>query len=128
MLINGQDGVLSIGGTAAKAVDMAVQKTKDVLDALDPAKAEAKKEQELLKREGKRSAKDGKAIGARQSDWDDGWRWSKVQGAEGWWQILMQGVWVDGSKVLRDQPVVVDVSHAPSHSPLSPPTLFYPQH
>jgi hypothetical protein len=39
------------------------------------------------------------------------WKWSMVQGAEGWWQILMRGIWVDGIKVLDNQPVVLDVSY-----------------
>ncbi len=38
------------------------------------------------------------------------WTWSKVQGAEGWWQTLMPGVWIDGRRVLKNQPVVLDVS------------------
>ena len=126
MLINGHEGVLSIGGTAAKAVDMVVQRTKDTLDALDPAKAKMSDETPLQKR-GLRKSKAAEEKGASTRDpvWDDGWRWSKVQGAEGWWQILMQGVWVDGSKVLKNQPVVVDVSFPPSPS-LIPPHLISP--
>jgi hypothetical protein len=39
-----------------------------------------------------------------------GWKWSDVQGAVGWWQILMHGVWLDGVKVLYNQPIILDVS------------------
>ena len=49
------------------------------------------------------------AIEAREASWKDDWEWTKVQGAEGWWQILMQGVWVGGSRVLQNQAAVIDV-------------------
>lgn len=41
--------------------------------------------------------------------WRDGWRWSPVEGASGWWQILMRGIWSDGVKIMKNQPCVVDV-------------------
>lgn len=115
MLVNGEQGVLSIGGTGARAVDLVEQQTKDELDYIGAA-------------EGGTSLNDpSKALVPRgmtkrildtRSDWEDGWKWSKVQGAEGWWQILMHGVWVDGSKVLQNQAAVIDVCSQPcfSHS------------
>lgn len=42
--------------------------------------------------------------------WRDDWKWSPVEGAEGWWQTLMRGVWVDGTKVLKNQPCVIDIN------------------
>ncbi|KAB8337321.1 hypothetical protein FH972_021621 [Carpinus fangiana] len=42
--------------------------------------------------------------------WRDDWKWSPVEGAEGWWQTLMRGVWVDGTKVLKNQPCVLDIN------------------
>lgn len=45
-----------------------------------------------------------------QPSWKDEWRWTPVEGAEGWWQTLMRGVWVDNAKILKNQPCVVDVS------------------
>ena len=107
MLINGQEGVLSIGGTAAKAVDMVVQRTKDELDRLvSPENTLETSDNSLSKRSLHPLAA---PIQDHESAWQEGWHWSKVQGAEGWWQILLQGVWVDGTKVLKNQPVVVDV-------------------
>ena len=112
MLINGQEGILSIGGTAAKAVEMIVSQTETALDRLEgkettkPLVAQKSKDlPPLVKRE-----RTGKRIVTRQTYWEEGWVWNGVQGAEGWWQLLMRGVWVDGSRVLRNQAVVIDVS------------------
>ncbi|MCJ1400086.1 hypothetical protein MMC11_003289 [Xylographa trunciseda] len=108
MLINGQEGVLSIGGTASKAVEMVVQRTKDELDRLAPPDNGHETPDDTLS---KRSSHPLAApIQGRESAWQEGWRWSKVQGAEGWWQVLLQGVWVDGGKVLKNQPAVVDIN------------------
>ena len=110
MLINSHDGVLSLGGTAARAVDMVVSQTKDQLDRLGNLEhtkdAPVKEEKIPLARR----SRGNKEVLTRESNWDGGWAWSQVQGADGWWQILMQSVWVDGSTVLRNQAVVVDVS------------------
>lgn len=42
--------------------------------------------------------------------WKDNWKWSPIEGADGWWQTLMRGVWTDGVKVLKNQPCVIDLS------------------
>lgn len=108
MLINGQEGVLSVGGTTASAIKMVVSQTESELETLGAVeRGEAKpsfKSQHLEKRG--RASKD---VMPRQADWEEGWVWSKVQGAEGWWQMLMQSAWVDGSRVLQNQAAVVDV-------------------
>ena len=118
MLINGQQGVLSIGGTGAPAVDLVVKQTENELDrvgALERGEtflppvgenAPAVREGALLTKRGRAHTE---IVKTREASWKDGWEWSTVQGAEGWWQILMQGVWVDGTKVLQNQAVVVDV-------------------
>ena len=111
MLINGEEGVLSVGGTSAAAVDMVEKHTRDTLDR---AGAMERGEPDIGNpRFAKRDTRMNKAVAARQTDWEDAWKWSRVQGAEGWWQTLMDGVWIDGSKVLKNQPVVVDVSDFP---------------
>ena len=119
MLINGYQGVLSIGGTGAAAVTMVVQQTKDELDrvgALERGELPVipSKDLSVSLNNGKPIAKRRKSheddLNSRQDRWDEGWAWSHVQGAEGWWQMLMQGVWVDGSRVLQNQAVVIDVS------------------
>ena len=116
MLINGQDGVISAGGTVAKAVDSVIAQTEAQLNSLGSAEKEivaakppdrAKDLAPLVKRA---KGKHGHEILSRQADWEESWAWTRVQGAEGWWQVLMRGVWVDGSKVLQNQAVVIDVS------------------
>ena len=109
MLINEHEGVLSVGGTAASAIDMVVTQTKNELDHL----GSIERGEEVPLQKGKKPlVKRGrhlKDVAPRESNWEDGWAWNNVQGADGWWQILMQSVWVDGSKVLQNQAVVIDV-------------------
>ncbi|KAL8969746.1 MAG: hypothetical protein Q9183_001852 [Haloplaca sp. 2 TL-2023] len=124
MLLSGHDGVLSIGGTGAKAAEMADRRTAAELDragaqekidafiqengktleggtnSLDKDKARVFEEKtNLHKRE--------RPVG---SDWAEDWTWTSVQGAEGWWQTLMQGVWVGGRRILQNQAVVIDIN------------------
>ena len=111
MLINGKEGVLSIGGTTENAVEMVVQRTKDELDRLAiPSTEPAEDEKSLTKRGSHRANPFNADVHDTKPAWQQNWRWSKVQGAEGWWQILMEGVWIDGSKIIKNQPVVIDVS------------------
>ena len=118
MLLNGREGILSIGGTGANAIDLVVKQTKDELDrvgALERGEVPfmPTEDDPVAVREGKpltkRDRARNSAIETREASWKDGWEWSTVQGAEGWWQILMPGVWVDGSRVLQNQAVVLDV-------------------
>ena len=110
MLINGQDGVLSVGGTAASTIELVVRQTESALNQLggieESGVVPVEKLAPLIKR-GRR----GKEVVTKKEDWETGWVWTGVQGAEGWWQLLMRGVWVDGSKVLQNQAVVIDVCH-----------------
>lgn len=113
MLINGQDGVLSAGGNAAKAIERVVSQTEAELKSLGDAEKESVAAVPADKAKGlaplvKRGRHKHEII-SRQEDWEEGWAWTDVQGAEGWWQLLMRGVWVDGSKVLNNQAVVIDV-------------------
>lgn len=116
MLINGQDGVLSVGGTAASAIEMVVSQTENALNQLGGIEkgevAPVEKLPPLVKR-----GRHGKEVVTKREDWETGWVWTGVQGAEGWWQLLMRGVWVDGSKVLHNQAVVIDVSRLQLYLP-----------
>jgi hypothetical protein len=105
MFINEQEGVFSIGGTLASAVEMVQKQTEGQLDSLRKTEDDtpAGPDSKTPKRENAEEA-------PAEEDWESGWKWSKVQGAEGWWQILMQGVWVDGAKVLKNQHVILDAS------------------
>lgn len=51
-----------------------------------------------------------KQKGQHQPSWRDGWKWSPVEGAAGWWQILLRGIWADQVKVMKNQPCIIDVS------------------
>ncbi|KIW63121.1 hypothetical protein PV04_09996 [Phialophora macrospora] len=42
--------------------------------------------------------------------WDKHFKWTEVQGATGWWTALMKGVWINGAKVLKNQPVIFDIN------------------
>ena len=116
--------MLSIGGTSASAVDLVQEQTRLELDQLGALETEGLAPVEFETEFGtglvKRGLRKGAEVVSRQANWEEGWKWSKVQGAEGWWQILMQGVWVEGSNVIRNQPVVIDVrSHFLFQFPLS---------
>lgn len=118
MLINGQEGVLSIGGTGARAVEMVQQQTKDELDHVGAVeRGEITPDFHVVKRDTTKR----EPVFDTEASWEEGWKWSQVQGAEGWWQILMQGVWVDGSKVLHNQAAVIDVGVLP---PALSPILY----
>lgn len=151
MLISGREGVLSLGGTGAQAADMADKQTASELDragaqekldaftqengktleggtnSLDKDKARIFEEKISLHKRGT----DFNGPGIGNPDWTPEWTWTKVQGAEGWWQTLMQGVWVGGSRVLRNQAVVLDVrmrSRIENQSMLTKLVDQYPLH
>ena len=115
MLINDKEGVLSIGGTTASAIERVVSQTEAALDSLADTEKEKVAAVPVDKTKIKglvpltKRGRHHHEIVSRQADWEEGWAWTGVQGAEGWWQTLMRGVWVDGSKVLKDQAVVIDV-------------------
>lgn len=110
MLINGQEGILSVGGTSAKAIELVEQQTKAELDRAGAIqRGEIPANSDLPSVLNKREVRETEAT-SRSDAWEKDWQWIKVQGAEGWWQILMQGVWVDGIKILRNQATVIDVS------------------
>jgi hypothetical protein len=110
MLLNGHEGVLSVGGTGASAVQLVEKQTRDELDRVGALERGEIAPAPIVNGLVKRGGRGSKGVVSRQSDWEEGWTWNKVQGAEGWWQILMQAIWVDGSKVLQNQAVVIDVS------------------
>ncbi|KAL8853822.1 MAG: hypothetical protein Q9221_001293 [Calogaya cf. arnoldii] len=128
MLVSGNEGVLSIGGTSAQAAEMVSKQTAEQLDragAQEKINAFTAENGKTL--EGGTNSLDKTSVPeekiilhkrrdeahgfrAKRAEWNDGWTWSKVQGAEGWWQTLMQGVWVGGSRVLQNQAVVIDIN------------------
>jgi len=164
-LINGEEGVLSIGGTVAESmaiIDERIERflgkegtaaaavevsdpEQDAQDAVNgasndllaaghdksPASAKRAASEEALI-PGKQGLDAGgssvKTLLKRArhpkplpfSDkgkfpsWRDGWKWSPIEGAAGWWQILMRGIWADGVKIMKNQPCVIDVRCIPN--------------
>lgn len=93
LLVNSKDGIFTIGGTATPSVRQVEQETDDKLTRLshnENKRSEDSKKQEL------------------STDYE--WKWSKVSGADGWWQTSMRGIWVDNIKILHNQPIILDVS------------------
>ncbi|KAF1992362.1 hypothetical protein K402DRAFT_416032 [Aulographum hederae CBS 113979] len=127
MLLNGHEGVLSIGGTAANVVRAAVKEAEDKLKRLGEVESKPVESEELVpsnftivKRDrivGKQLPK--KRVNDIPKHDLDGWKWSTVEGAAGWWQLLLRGVWINGVKVMRNQPAVIDLS---TPFILAPPT------
>lgn len=97
MLANRKEGIFSIGGTSVASVREVERETEDSLARLGHQNSE-------------RSFTINDAPRREDGDKLSEWKWMKVQGAEGWWQILMRGVFVEGIKILDSQPVVLDVS------------------
>lgn len=86
ILLNGQDGVFTIGGTSVASVRQRERESDQALAGIS---------HEDLKRREKRLV--------------DDWKWSNVHGTEGWWQILMPAIWVGGVRTLENQQIVLDV-------------------
>ena len=84
MLINDHEGVLSVGGTAANAVDLVVTETEQRLDLLGAMERGETSVAERPTGLARRDENAQEAISVKAS-WENGWAWSKVQGAEGWW-------------------------------------------
>ena len=125
MLINGAEGLLSIGGTGAEAVTWVKKQTEaDLQRARQLEQAEVKEGETqggpLVQRKVVENTHAAPSL-----NWEDEWRWSKVQAAEGWWQILMQGVWVDGSRALKNQPVIIDFNTPFTLAPPAAANAFY---
>ncbi|EMR87233.1 putative acid protease protein [Botrytis cinerea BcDW1] len=154
MLINGYEGVFSVGGSSVEAVRVVEESIKKELKKLEAAEAsefqpendewetpnvdelqsgndkkmdglgmqsqhdEIKRNSELGLMKRDEFALDDNDL-TRKSNDESVWEWSKVRGADGWWEILMKGIWVDGNKVIQNQPIVLDVNTpfiiGPSH-------------
>jgi hypothetical protein len=99
LLVNGKEGLFSIGGTSISSVRQVEKETDDDLAHIGG--------HEERKRDGVVKKADAEP---QSEDLVRDWKWSKVQGADGWWQVLMQGMWVDDIKVLQQQPIILDVS------------------
>jgi len=99
VLLNRAEGLFSIGGTSVASVRQVERDTENELSRLEG--------HEEMKRGADPATAEKQSSNAMLSDYD--WKWVQVHGSDGWWQILMGGIWVDGVKVLQNQPVILDV-------------------
>lgn len=117
VLLNGQDGLFSLGGTPLASIRKVEKETQDLLSSQNP------QEHEELKREEKLEERVGVYDSEVARDPDHEWKWMDVRGIGGFWQIMMHGVWVDGVENVLNQPAVLDVYlPLPSPSPSILPT------
>ena len=99
VLFDGNDGLLSIGGTLAQSPEQPTSKVET-------------SDQALMHTEIKREArvKGSAVVDFVFEDKMTSLKWNSLHGAEGWWQILMEGVWIGKTKILQNQPIILDVS------------------
>jgi hypothetical protein len=100
-LLDSTSGILTIGGTLAYEVEEAKVRTEVEVEYLgDPSATGEKintKVTHLL-------------ASTFPNDIEDQFRWVHTRGAaEGWWTTLLQGLWINGVKVLKNQPVLLDI-------------------
>ena len=96
-LLDGESGVLSLGGTIAREMEEAeIRGEVELKHFGDPIATS----QWVSKQVDIRMQRSMPPLDA----WDKHFRWTDVQGAAGWWTALMRGVWINGAKVHREQP------------------------
>ena len=107
VLLNGQDGLFSMGGTPVATIREVEKETQDLLNGKKSEK------QEITHEELKRSMQLEKRAAEYTPPTDESsstaWKWLKVRGSDGWWQIRLHGVWVEGTKIEYNQPAILDV-------------------
>jgi hypothetical protein len=109
VLLNGQDGLFSMGGTPIATIREIERETRELLSGQD-THSELKRGTSLEKRIAEYTP-------TKEGDPSTNWKWLKVQGSDGWWQIQLHGIWVDGRKIVFNQPAVLDVrSRNPAQS------------
>ncbi|KIW14627.1 hypothetical protein PV08_07411 [Exophiala spinifera] len=102
-LLDAESGILSLGGTIAQQVEEAnVRGSVELEHFGDPQATSDWVEQEVAKRIDFLMTPD--------APWDGHFKWTNTQGAAGWWTALMSGVWINGAKVLENQPVLFDIN------------------
>ncbi|OAL23511.1 hypothetical protein AYO22_06561 [Fonsecaea multimorphosa] len=102
-LLDTDTGILSLGGTIAREVEEAKIRGQVELQHF----GEAGVTSEWV---GEQVNKQLQAVMPSGMPWDRAFKWTDVQGTAGWWTALMKGVWVNGAKILRNQPVLFDIN------------------
>ncbi|KAK5045926.1 hypothetical protein LTR84_008712 [Exophiala bonariae] len=102
-LLDTETGILSLGGTIAREVEETKIRVETELKHFGESIATA----EWVTAQVEEQMKSAMPMA---SAWDEHFKWTDVQGAAGWWTALMLGVWINGSKVLKNQPILLDVN------------------
>ncbi|KAI9649569.1 hypothetical protein NHQ30_002149 [Ciborinia camelliae] len=142
MLLNGHEGVFSVGGSSVKAVREVEGRIEKELEKLEGDVFQSGHDESNKLEAGGLQSGDGELKGLDGLDLQSGqdklkrnaelglmkrdesmfgddnlkpneesaWEWSDVRGADGWWEILMKGIWIDNKKVLQNQPIVLDIN------------------
>ncbi|RMZ77809.1 hypothetical protein DV737_g4162, partial [Chaetothyriales sp. CBS 132003] len=99
-LLDSTSGILSLGTTISVEVDKAKLQAEAELQNINQAhvtpdwiQSQIEPQVQLM----------------RALPWEQHFKWTDLQGARGWWTALMSGVWVEGAKVLTNQPVLFDI-------------------
>lgn len=117
-LLDGENGVLTFGGAIAKEVEQAkVQAELELQHFGDP-----KADREWISKQ--TQAKLEVSMPALMP-WESHLKWTNLQGAAGWWTALVSGVWINGAKVLKNQPVLFDLQCPFILAPPSATDTFY---
>ncbi|KAH0829859.1 hypothetical protein AYO21_10167 [Fonsecaea monophora] len=102
-LLDTETGILTLGGTIAKEVEEAKIRGDVELKHFGQAGITAEWVSEQVQAQ-------LQAMMPTEVPWDQHFKWTEVQGAAGWWMALMRGVWIHGAKILRNQPVILDIN------------------
>lgn len=117
-LLDSESGVLTVGGSIAREVEKA--KIQAELELSNFGNPIANSDWISKQTETRLEQSVSSAL-----PWDSHFKWTNLQGAAGWWTTLMSGVWVNGAKVLKNQPVLFDVQCPFILAPPSAVDTFY---
>ncbi|ETN43530.1 uncharacterized protein HMPREF1541_02689 [Cyphellophora europaea CBS 101466] len=117
-ILDAETGILSLGSTLAEVVEEAKTRAEIELQHYGHSLATPEWVDEQLNLKLEVAMPEG-------SKFDQHFKWSDLSGAAGWWTSLMPGVWVNGVKVLRNQPVLFDVQCPFILAPPSAVSRFY---
>lgn len=91
-VLDAESGILSLGGTTAREVEMAKLRSTIELQHFGDQTASPQWVADQVEAQMEQSM-------TASMVWDEHFKWMDVGGAKGWWTGLMAGVWVNGVKV-----------------------------
>jgi hypothetical protein len=110
-LLSAEIGVLSLGGTIAREVEEAKTRADIELQNFgNPIATKDWVDQQVKKRM--------HVVMPDDSHWDEHFKWTDVMGSEGWWTVLLRGIWIGSAKVCLSLPHVL-IPPPLSSAPLS---------